>query len=56
MKGKAPTPFHTSKSKVAAGNYYGEGIKNPVPKIRESQMMNTKSSSKSKGKAPKSLA
>lgn len=54
-KGKSPTPFHTSKSKIPSGDYYGEGVKNPVGKVRESSVVSN-TSNKSKGKAPRSLA
>ena len=54
-KGKSITPFHTAKTKIGSGDYYGEGVKNPVGKIRE-QVGMPKLSNKKLGKAPKSLA
>lgn len=54
-KKKAPTPFHTAKTKVPGGDFYGDGIKNPVGKMRDSPSI-PKISNKTKGKAPRSLA
>lgn len=54
-KGKPITPFHTAKTKIGSGDYYGEGVKNPVGRVRETSMV-PKISNKKLGKAPKSLA
>lgn len=51
---KAPKTAHTSNTKKGMGDYYGSGMKNPVGKSRDNMMM-PKATSKSLGKAPRSL-
>ena len=46
---------HTSPSSKGMGDYYGQGMKNPVGKIRDMSMSKPKAPSKI-GKPPKSLA
>jgi hypothetical protein len=63
MKGKGLKPLkgikplkqaHTSNSQVGTGDYYGQGIRAKVGKLRESYM-DPPTSNKSMGKPPKKL-
>ena len=46
---------HVPNTKIGMGDYYGSGVRNPMGSMRESYMDLPDMTSKSKGKAPKSL-
>ena len=52
---KSTMQAHTSKSQKGMGDYYGQGLHNKVGKVRE-DMVSPKTTSKTIGKKPKSLA
>jgi hypothetical protein len=54
MKNKVTKQAHTSDSKIGMGDSYGQGMRNPVGKMRDDMMMGKPK--KRSNKAPRSLA
>lgn len=52
---KALKTAHTSNSKFGMGDYYGQGVKNPIGRLRTDMIMFQKAPKKI-NKPPKSLA
>lgn len=55
-KTKTHKETHTINSKYGTGDYYGSGIKQPIGRIRESQIEFRSAIPKNLKKAPKALA
>jgi hypothetical protein len=45
---------HTPRSQLGMGDYYGQGVKNPIGRLRENMITNTKSGRSNK--PPRKLA
>lgn len=54
-KGKGSTPAHTARTQKGMGDYYGQGVRNPVGKMKEGMGLNPIPKSKL-SKPPKNLA